>query len=193
MILEARSDLGTLGTFLVAAIIMDQSHRTVSARVEKDFAQIGAALEKYRAEHNQYPETLDQLVPAFLPSVGGDRFAPKRAYGYSRGRPDAAGARPDAWILTSVGPDKRPDLPLDQFDPPAWSARLRSQDPQELAQVKRVVYRFRPEIYDDERKNDDEGDLFEMGGRGLRAPAPPAPKPPPPPKPRDPGAKQETF
>jgi hypothetical protein len=102
-----------------------------------------------------------------LPHLAQDRFEPKRAYGYSRGRPDATGKYPDAWIVTSVGPNKRPDIPLDQFDPVQWPANLRSHDPETIAKLKRAIYRFRADQYKDERKNDDEGDLYRMGGKGL--------------------------
>jgi len=175
--LTARSDLGTAGTLLAAAVIMDQTHPIVARRVEKDFDQIAAALEAYRAKKGTYPETLNQLLPEFLPSLVNDRFAPARPYGYSRGQAGADGQFPDAWIITCVGPDKQPDIPIEQFDPPVWAERLRSQDPEVVAQLKRVLYRFHPEQYADERKNDDEGDLCRMGGKGLAGPPAPAPKP----------------
>ncbi len=177
VLIEARSDLGTIATFLVAAALFDQGNRVVARRVEKDLERIADALESYRKQKGHYPETLDQLVPDFLPEVPRDRFLPRRPYAYSRGKPNAQGQLPDAWLLTSVGPDKRPNIPVDQFDPPEWSKKLRSTDPADVQLLKRVIYRFHPERYRDERKNDDEGDIFRVGGRGLEQAAKAAPPP----------------
>jgi len=163
------SDLGSFGTIVVAALIMDQFKAQTAKRVEADFDKIGAALEKYREKNGSYPETLEQLAPEFLPELTMDRFAPKRPYGYSRGRPGADGKLPDAWILVSVGPDEKPDIPVDQFDLAAWQAKLQTQDPAEIERLKALIYQFRKDQFPDERKNDDEGDIFRIGGRGAAA------------------------
>ena len=190
--LVAQSDLGTTGTFLVAAVLLDQFHAIVAKRVNGDFDQVAAALERHRAQHGAYPETLTQLVPGFLAAIPRDRFAPKRAYGYSRGTPGLDGKLPDAWCLTSVGPDEREDIPVEQFDPPVWQQRATAPGADELPGIKRVVYQFRKEQFKDEQKNDDEGDIIRMGGKGLagKATAPgtaprPAPRPKPPMAPPD--------
>jgi hypothetical protein len=173
VLLEARSDLGTTGTLAIAAALGDQGHAVVARRVDGDFEKIAAALEAYREQHGAYPETLDALVPACLPRLNGDRFAPKRAYGYRH--------LANAWILTSVGPNKTPDIPIDEFDPIGWAAAQNTQDPAQIARIKRVVYQFRKDQFKDEAKNDDEGDLVRMGGPGLTArPAPPNPQDPAP-------------
>ncbi|MBM4030838.1 MAG: hypothetical protein FJ291_03535 [Planctomycetes bacterium] len=187
IIFEACSDIGTAGTILAAAPMLDQGNAIIARRVNADFDQLGGALEAYRAKNGHYPETLDQLVPDFLPNPVNDRFVPERPYGYSRGQPGPDGKPPDAWLITSVGPDHHPNIPVEQFDPPVWAARLKSQDPEEIALLKRVIYRFQPERYPDERKNDDEGDLYRMGGKGLAA----QPSTPPPPKKA--GAPKEDF
>ena len=186
--LVAQSDLGTTGTFLVAAVLLDQFNAVVARRVNKDFDAVAAALERYHTRHKTYPDALNKLVPDFLPAVPRDRYAPKRGYGYSRGRPGADGKLPDAWVLTSVGPDKKPDIPVDQFDPPEWQRRATAPRPDELAGIKAVVYQFRKAEFKDERKNDDEGDLIRMGGKALEAAGgakPGAAKPKPAPKPPD--------
>jgi hypothetical protein len=173
VLLEARSDLGTTGTLALAAALGNQGHAVVARRVEGDFEKIAAALEAYRQQHGAYPETLDALVPACLPRLNGDRFAPKRPYGYRH--------LANAWILTSVGPNKTPDIPIDEFDPIGWAAAQKTQDPAQIARIKRVVYQFRKDEFNDEAKNDDEGDLVRMGGPGLTArPAPPNPQEPAP-------------
>ncbi len=181
VMLEARSDLGTLGTLLAAVLMFDQGNAMIARRVNADFDRLGAALEAYRAKKGEYPETIEQLVPDLVPALANDRFEASRPYGYAR--------RQDAWLLTSVGPDKRPDIPAEQFDPPAWAARLRSQEPPDIALLKRLIYRFHPELYADERKNDDEGDLYRMGGKGLE----PRSAPQTPEKAHKDGAKKEDF
>ncbi len=192
--LTAQSDLGTTGTFLVAAILLDQFNAIVAKRVSGDFDKIAAALEQYHAKHGSYPGSLDQLAPDFLETVPRDRFQPARPYGYSRGTPGLDGKLPDAWCLTSVGPDKKVDIPVEQFDPPDWQRRATAPLPEELEGLKRVVYQFRSEQFKDERKNDDEGDLIRMGGKALggggaaRAPVPPAAAPKPEPRPKPPTA-----
>ena len=170
------SDLGTFGTVVIGGLCIDQFNAVVAKRVEGDFAKFAAALKEYHAKHGAYPETLEQLVPDFLPNVVRDRFEPKRPYGYSRGRPDAEGKFPNAWVITSVGPDKKPNIPVEQFDAAAWADYLQSQDPAQIARLKGLLYQFRKDEFPDERKNDDEGDLFRIGGRA----APPAVRPTPP-------------
>jgi len=161
--LVAQSDLGTTGTFLAAAVLIDQFHAVVAKRVGHDFDSIAKALDAYHAKHNAYPETLDLLVPQFLPVLPRDRFEPKRGYGYQRAAADPGRRFPDAWVLTSVGPDKKVDIPVEQFDPADWLRRARNPQLDELPALKRVIYQFRREQFKDERKNDDEGDVVRMG------------------------------
>ena len=187
IVVEACSDIGTVGTLLAAIPMLDQGNAIIARRVNADFEQAATALEAYRTKHGTYPETLDQLVPDFLPTLVNDRFEPSRPYGYGRGRPGADGKLPDAWILTSVGPDHKPDIPVEQFDPPAWSAAALARDPEGVARLKALIYRFRPDEHPDERKNDDEGDLYRMGGKGI------APLPTPAVTPKKAGAAREDF
>ncbi|MFW6163784.1 MAG: hypothetical protein ACODAJ_13525, partial [Planctomycetota bacterium] len=163
----AESDLGSAGTFVLAAVFLDQFNAIVAKRVYADFDHIGSALEGYRKEHGAYPEALNALVPRFLPEIPRDRFQPKRAYGYSRGAPGLGGKLPRAWCLTSVGPDKKVDIPVEQFDPQVWHRRATAPEPDEVLGLKQVVYQFQPGRFKDETKNDDEGDLIRMGGPGL--------------------------
>ena len=186
--LVAQSDLGTTGTILIAAVLMDQFNALVARRAYEDLDKIAAALEKYREKKGSYPETLDQLVPDLLPSVPRDRFQPQRGYGYSRGTPGLDGKLPDAWCLTSVGPDKKVDIPVEQFDPPLWHQRATAPQPDEVEGIKKVVYQFRKEQFKDEKKNDDEGDLIRMGGRGLTGKPATVPAPRPTPKAKAPMA-----
>ncbi len=187
--LTAVSDLGSLGTVVLAAVCFDQLNRVVARRVEADFDKFAAALEEYHAKHKAYPETLEQLVPDFLPNVVRDRFEPKRAYGYSRGQPGPDGQFPGAWVIISVGPDKKPNIPVEQFDPAAWTQRLQSDDPAQINTLKALIYQFRKDQFPDERKNDDEGDLVRLGGKAARKPTPKAPPPRPKPPKAPPAAR----
>ena len=177
-LLTAASDLGTLGTVVIAGVCLDQFKAVVAKRVGGDFDQIAAALEKYHARHKAYPESLELLVPDYLPAVPRDRFLPKQGYRYSRGRPNAGGKFPDVWILVSAGPDKDMDIPIEEFDPATWAEVMRSDDPVQVARLKILIYQFRKDKHGDEKKADDEGDLFRMGGKGMpKTPGRPGAKP----------------
>jgi hypothetical protein len=186
--LTAVSDLGTVGTGLVAVACVDQFNRILAQRVAADFEKFAGALAEYREKHGAYPETLEQLVPDYLPNVVQDRFEPKRAYRYSRGQPGPNGEFPDAWVIASVGPDKTPDVPVEQFDPAAWTELMATDDPEQVERLKRLIYQFRKSELPDERKNDDEGDLVRLGGRGLDKPRP---KPPAKAAPEPPAAAED--
>jgi hypothetical protein len=75
----------------------DGAERTLGHR---DGVVTGIALELYRREHGNYPDSLDALVPELLPEVPIDRItgAPVR-YGRVDGRP----------VVYSVGPDRKDD------------------------------------------------------------------------------------
>jgi hypothetical protein len=64
-------------------------------------AQTAVALERYRAGHkNQYPDSLNSLVPDFLPAVPEDIF---------NGSPLQYHRRADGYLLYSVGSDRKDD------------------------------------------------------------------------------------
>lgn len=62
-------------------------------------AQVGAALERYRADKGAYPDTLDALVPAYLTRIPDDPYA---------GAPPRYASEPSR-RLWSVGPDRKDD------------------------------------------------------------------------------------
>ncbi len=72
-------------------------------------AAVSLAAGWYRAEHGNYPPTLQQLVPDYLSAVPADPFAPDGGRLMYRLAED--GKRP---MLGSVGPDgvEETDLPL---------------------------------------------------------------------------------
>ena len=55
---------------------------------------------------------------------------------------------------------------------------MRSDDPVQVARLKILIYQFRKDKHGDEKKADDEGDLFRMGGKGMpKTPTRPGAKP----------------
>ena len=93
-----------------------------------------------------------------LAKLTEDKFG--RVYG------ELANAKPsgDGWMLASVGPDRKADVDTDTYHTGEWQEILRGQDPQDIAEAKRLVYRFRHKKLNDERALDDEGDIVRTGG-----------------------------
>jgi len=81
--------------YLPALIIMPNersqtwSWRTAENRVERDTALVVIAAERHRRRHGQFPETADELVPAFLSEVPTDPYTGKPLdYSVKEGRPN---------------------------------------------------------------------------------------------------------
>ncbi len=75
-------------------------------RREQDLMTITAALNKYNAEKKSYPDSLSQLVPAYLDSLPKDPLSPKYAYRYVK---TPTGYKLTAYLETSDYPDDRKD------------------------------------------------------------------------------------
>ncbi|MBL9174985.1 MAG: type II secretion system protein GspG [Verrucomicrobiales bacterium] len=69
--------------------------------VASRISEIACALERYRLQHQQYPETLEALSPTFLATVPTDPCTAK-AFQYRR-------ASADGFVLYSLGPNGRDD------------------------------------------------------------------------------------
>jgi hypothetical protein len=89
---------------LIAGLLLigcDGEHQKASVEDFRRGDRIVAALEKYRAEHGDYPDTLSVLVPTYMRAVEdpdyGDRrwdyihHSMKRTYGLFMWRRDKAG------------------------------------------------------------------------------------------------------
>ncbi len=63
--------------------------------LHSSFAQTGLALAAYRADHNQYPKQLDELVPQYLPKLPRDIYSEHDPLHYHR--------EPGGYTLYSVG------------------------------------------------------------------------------------------
>lgn len=96
---------------------------------QRDAALVALAIERYRRQNAGLPSSLDQLVPAFLPSVPRDRFD-GTALKYRRAD------NPLGYILYGVGTDldddqglamkersDAPNQPRDRYDPSRWKPR----------------------------------------------------------------------
>ena len=80
-------------------------------------AIVACALERHRLSHGRYPESLDALVPAFLPRVPTDA---------SRGRPLLYQVTGDAYRLFGVGPNGRDDRDKPVSDDWVWAFHTNS-------------------------------------------------------------------
>ncbi|MFA0747150.1 MAG: hypothetical protein EORIYHIE_001019, partial [Candidatus Fervidibacter sp.] len=49
-------------------------HRAADFHALQRLGQVAVALRLYRHEHGRYPETLEELVPKYLPSLPIDPF-----------------------------------------------------------------------------------------------------------------------
>ena len=80
-------------------------------------AQVGMALERYRAAKGDYPAALGTLAPEFLPSVPVDVF---------NGQPLHYRRVPGGAVVYSVGPNLKDDGGVEDResnkDDPAWHA-----------------------------------------------------------------------
>ena len=82
--------------------------------------QIIAALERYRADHGQYPESLSQLTPTYMPSIASPRHgARKWDYVTYRDRSDFAlfywGSRPHQDGYAYGAPEKKWEIVHNSF------------------------------------------------------------------------------
>lgn len=120
------SSLGTPGDWIIAAFSRNKRNEMLTtamiaalspafyATLEAqdrgtatlELTQLAAALAVYRAEHGEYPERLDELVPDILPKLPADRFHDKPVV-YHR---DA-----DGYLLYTCGPNGKDDGGSGQF------------------------------------------------------------------------------
>jgi hypothetical protein len=86
--------------------------RLTFGEAEDKLLMTACALRAYQLDHHgQYPSTLSQLVPAYLPSVPSDPFAP------STSSPLVYRCTCGTYALYSVGPDGRDDKGVAVYDP----------------------------------------------------------------------------
>ncbi|HWD94029.1 MAG TPA: hypothetical protein VG938_16985 [Verrucomicrobiae bacterium] len=77
------------------------SQRSARTQTLVDEARIACALERYRMEHNDFPDALTALVPQFIPKIPNDLFD---------GQPLRYQKNPDGtYILYSIGWNQRDD------------------------------------------------------------------------------------
>jgi hypothetical protein len=71
---ESRADV-FFSLFIPACFQADSAQTRTEVR--RDLVRIGFALTAYRGEKGSYPETLDELVPKYLPEIPLDKFSEK--------------------------------------------------------------------------------------------------------------------
>ncbi|HLP82899.1 MAG TPA: hypothetical protein VK157_00990 [Phycisphaerales bacterium] len=77
------------------------------AQFTRDGTRLLLAIEAYRAKNNRYPASLDDLVPAILPELPIDEWAPDGRFVYRvLAAPQADGRE---FLLYSIGADKKDD------------------------------------------------------------------------------------
>ncbi len=78
--------------------------------VDRDLLLLALALHAYHSQYGRYPQTLKQLVPAYLPSLPQDEFAAEGTYHYR--------LTGKSFLLYSVGPDGKDDggKPIETVD-----------------------------------------------------------------------------
>jgi type II secretory pathway pseudopilin PulG len=146
---------------LMAAAAGDYFGKPVAARkakrAEERMKEVAAALRRYYQRNQAPPDTLVQLVPAYIEELPGDPFAGGAEFGYG------ISTGGSGWILVSVGPDGKRDIDLNDFTEEKWQAIEAATDPAVLEEARRLIYRFRPKQFADERGYDDEGDIVKVG------------------------------
>lgn len=83
----------------VPGVSQGLTHHTRTA-TRQDLLQVDVALRRFRADTGGCPETLEQLVPAYLKELPPDPFA---------GQPLQGRLGNDVWLLYSVGPERDDD------------------------------------------------------------------------------------
>ena len=83
--------------------------RGVDAQAFLSMAMTGLAIERFRNEHHQFPETLEELVPTHFPEVPVDPFSRESdALQYKRTE--------QGYVLYSIGRDQKDDGGLEETD-----------------------------------------------------------------------------
>jgi len=148
-------------TVVVMAAASDHFGKPFVAReakaAEERMKELGKALKKYHRRNQAAPDTLAQLVPAYIKELPTDPFSEGAEFGYGV----AAGGT--GWILTSIGPDGQTDIDLDEFTQEKWKQLQRATDPDDIEEAKMIIYRFKFKRFADERGWDDEGDIPRVG------------------------------
>ena len=107
---NAVDDRAKKGRYILSGLLLPAlgkaMHRDTEDRAKARIAQTVLAIERYRLAHTgQFPESLDGLVPAYLPAIPSDPFD---------GKPLRFKRRESGYIVYSVGPDTVDDGGLER-------------------------------------------------------------------------------
>ena len=123
--------------------------------VKERMKKVRNQLRKHRAQHGEYPQTLDVFVNKIEENHLLDPFLKDRQFEYAR--------TGSSWVLVSVGPDGKLDVDPTTVDPADWKKMLRGADPAAVQQAKSLIYQFQKKRHHDEKAVDDEGDIVLVG------------------------------
>ncbi|MBI2193511.1 MAG: hypothetical protein HYU36_16160 [Planctomycetes bacterium] len=167
--LEVHSSEGLLVHFLGIVALVEGIKNAPGARVvraRRNMGLIGEAIDHYFMDNGTFPPTLDALQPKYLKWMPNDPFSPDGRFRYHPGPAREENGRKlhlGGWILLSPGPDRRPDLVMESYDPDAFQKRLGSGTPDDERYFCRVTYQFKPDRYPEEDRLLDQGDLYLCG------------------------------
>ena len=160
LVLDADLPLPVVTTLVAAASIDALSKSALERQAEaarERMKAVSKALKKYYRKNNVPPDSLLQLVPAYIAQLPGDPFLGDDPFAYGV----AAGG--GGWILASVGPDGKPDVDVDSYNAQEWQALLRASDPAAVATARELIYQHGKKKARDEKAADDEGDIVMTG------------------------------
>ena len=67
-----------------SSFIYQTAAATIRVAQQRRLLELAIALERYQRTHGSHPDSLDQLVPEFLPHLPLDQFAERGSFGYQR-------------------------------------------------------------------------------------------------------------
>lgn len=102
-----------VGNRLTAPLLAERRAQRLDGALT-DLSKVGAALEHYRVKNGSFPESLDGLVPDFLPELPDDP--------YGKG-PPVYRRKKETVLLYSRGPDKKDDQGI-PYDPASQKGDL---------------------------------------------------------------------
>ena len=119
------------------------------------------ALRRFEAREQQFPGSLQELVPFYIAEIPPDPYAKGRQIAY------LLSSDKKCFMLSSVGPDGKKDIGVTPEGLPGFLKDVESPPAgrQDTEELKRMVFRFRFSVEDDEKGFDDEGDLILSGAR----------------------------
>jgi len=163
---DCRSLLGE--PFILAALSgfapFAPAHRDIPplpALAYDNMIELRKALRRFEAREQKFPGSLQELAPFYIAEIPPDPYAKGRQIAY------LLSSDKRCFMLSSVGPDGEKDIGVTPEGLPGFLRDIESSPAgrQDTEELKRMVFRFRFAVEDDEKGFDDEGDLILSGAR----------------------------